>query len=111
MTHARPTLRTRLLGSLVLVAVVVLAIAGGVTYLFVQGTAERAAVSDLRSKAPTVQTDVTRLAARCAGPPSPRATAGQLRSGSRRPVRPCVRSAAPSASPRPASSSSTRAAP
>jgi signal transduction histidine kinase len=42
--------------------VVVLAIAGGVTYLFVQGTAERAAVSDLRSKAPTVQTTVTQLA-------------------------------------------------
>jgi two-component system, OmpR family, sensor kinase len=62
MTHARPTLRTRLLGSLVLVAVVVLSIAGGVTYLFVQGTAERAAVSDLRSKAPTVQTDITGLA-------------------------------------------------
>jgi signal transduction histidine kinase len=61
MSRARPTLRTRLLGSLVLVAVVVLAIAGGVTYLFVQGTAERAAVNDLRSKAPTVQTDVAKL--------------------------------------------------
>jgi signal transduction histidine kinase len=57
-----PTLRTRLLGSLVLVAVVVLAIAGGVTYLLVQGTAERTAVKDLRSKAPTVQTAVTNLA-------------------------------------------------
>ena len=61
MSRARPTLRARLLGSLVLVAVVVLSIAGGVTYLFVQGTAERAAVTDLRGKAPTVQADVTRL--------------------------------------------------
>ncbi|MDQ1466891.1 MAG: two-component system, OmpR family, sensor kinase [Actinomycetota bacterium] len=61
MTRA-PKLRTRLLGSLVLVAVVVLTIAGGVTYLFVRGTAERAALDDLRSKAPTVQTDVARLA-------------------------------------------------
>ena len=60
--RARPTLRTRLLASLFLVSVVVLAIAGGVTYVFVQGTAERAAVSDLRSKAPTVQTTVTKLA-------------------------------------------------
>jgi two-component system sensor histidine kinase BaeS len=55
-------LRTRLLGSLVLVAVVVLAIAGGVTYLLVEGTAERSAVSDLRDKAPTVQTTVKQLA-------------------------------------------------
>jgi signal transduction histidine kinase len=62
MRRARPRLRTRLLGSLLLVAVVVLTIAGGTTYLFVQGTAERAAVSDLRSKAPTVQTTVTQLA-------------------------------------------------
>ena len=62
MTRRRPTLRTRLLGSLVLVAVVVLAIAGGVTYLLVEGTAERSAVSDLRDKAPTVQTSVTQLA-------------------------------------------------
>lgn len=62
MTRPRPTLRTRLLGSLILVAVVVLAIAGGVTYLLVEGTAERAAVSDLRDKAPTVQTSVTQLA-------------------------------------------------
>jgi signal transduction histidine kinase len=61
MTQARPRLRTRLLASMLLVAVVVLAIAGGVTYLFVQGTAERAAVSDLRSKAPNVQTTVTKL--------------------------------------------------
>ncbi|MDQ1461212.1 MAG: two-component system, OmpR family, sensor kinase, partial [Actinomycetota bacterium] len=52
----------RLLGSLLLVSVVVLAIAGGATYVFVQGTGQRAAVSDLRSKAPTVQTSVTRLA-------------------------------------------------
>jgi signal transduction histidine kinase len=58
---ARPSLRTRLLGSLVLVAVLVLAVAGGVTYLFVHGTAERAAVNDLRSKAPTVQSNVTQL--------------------------------------------------
>jgi two-component system sensor histidine kinase BaeS len=50
------------MGSLVLVAVVVLAIAGGVTYLLVEGTAERAAVSDLRAKAPTVQTTVAQLA-------------------------------------------------
>jgi two-component system sensor histidine kinase BaeS len=50
------------MGSLVLVAVVVLAIAGGVTYLLVEGTAERAAVSDLRDKAPTVQTTVAQLA-------------------------------------------------
>ena len=62
MKRARPMLRTRLLGSLVLVAVVVLAIAGGVTYLLVQETAERAAVSDLRNKAPTVQRSVTGLA-------------------------------------------------
>ena len=62
MTRARPKLRTRLLGSLVIVAVVVLTLAGGLTYLFVQGTAERAAVNDLKSKAPTVQTDVVRLA-------------------------------------------------
>jgi signal transduction histidine kinase len=62
MTRARPTLRTRLLASLFLVSVLVLAIAGGVTYLFVQGTAERAAVSDLRSKAPSVQSTVTQLA-------------------------------------------------
>jgi signal transduction histidine kinase len=62
MRRARPRLRTRLLGSLLLVAVVVLTIAGGTTYLFVQGTAERAAVSDLRSKAPTVQTTVNQLA-------------------------------------------------
>ncbi len=61
-TRARPRLRTRLLASMLFVAVVVLAIAGGVTYVFVQGTAERAAVSDLRSNAPTVQTTVTRLA-------------------------------------------------
>jgi two-component system OmpR family sensor kinase len=61
MTRAL-TLRTRLLGSLVLVAVLVLAIAGGVTYLLVQGTAERAAVDDLRTKAPTVETNVARLA-------------------------------------------------
>ena len=62
VTRARPTLRRRLLGSLVLVAVVVLAIAGGVTYLLVQGTAERSAVKDLRTKAPTVQNTVTNLA-------------------------------------------------
>jgi signal transduction histidine kinase len=61
-SSARPTLRTRLLASLLLVAVVVLAVAGGATYVFVRGTAERAAVNDLRSKAPTVQTTVTRLA-------------------------------------------------
>jgi two-component system sensor histidine kinase BaeS len=58
---ARPSLRTRLLVSFVLVAVLVLTIAGGVTYLFVHGTAERAAVHDLESKAPTVQSDVTQL--------------------------------------------------
>ena len=58
---ARSSLRARLLGSLVLVAVLVLALAGGVTYLFVHGTAERAAVHDLQSKAPTVQSDVTQL--------------------------------------------------
>jgi two-component system sensor histidine kinase BaeS len=58
---ARRSLRTRLLVSLVLVAVLVLAFAGGVTYLFVHGTAERAAVHDLESKAPTVQSDVTQL--------------------------------------------------
>jgi hypothetical protein len=62
MTPARPTLRIRLLASLLLVAVVVLSIAGGVTYLLVQGTAERAAVNDLRDKAPTVQTAVSQLA-------------------------------------------------
>ena len=63
MTRARdPRCGRRLLGSLVLVAVVVLAIAGGATYIFVQGTAERAAVNDLRDKAPTVQSAVTKLA-------------------------------------------------
>jgi two-component system sensor histidine kinase BaeS len=73
-------LRTRLLASLLLVAVLVLAIAGGTTYLFVQGTAERAAVNDLRSKAPTVQATVTRLgvALRRVSAATNRASAGRI---------------------------------
>ncbi len=47
----RPTLRTRLLASLVLTAAGVLALAGTTTYLLVQSTAEEAALDDLTDKA------------------------------------------------------------
>jgi len=47
----RTTLRTRLLASLVLTAILVLTLAGTTTYLIVQATAEEAAISDLSDKA------------------------------------------------------------
>ena len=55
----RPTLRTRLLASLVLTAAGVLALAGTTTYLLVQATAEDAAISDLSDKAAELQRQAT----------------------------------------------------
>lgn len=51
----RPTLRTRLLASLVLTAAGALTLAGAATYLIVQATAEEAAIDDLRDKSDEIQ--------------------------------------------------------
>jgi len=80
----RPTLRTRLLASLVLTAVGVLALAGTATYLLTQATAEKAAIDDLTEKAAEVQRQTTAFRDLLDGP-GDRTGAGKGRAGQDQP--------------------------